>query len=81
MKVVAWIIGLPIAIFLFMLMLGAGIKVGESYSPAPARTDKQKFTYAASECWKEYERKSLAPDEKRAIASMCEGLEARAKEQ
>ena len=79
MKVVAWILGVPIAIFVFMLALGAGIQASESGKTPRERTEKEKFTYAAEQCWKEYERKSLADHEKRSIASMCEGLEARAK--
>ena len=42
--------------------------------------EKEKFEYAAKECWKEYERKSLSNLEKQQIAYMCEGMDKRAAE-
>ena len=41
---------------------------------------QEKFEYAAKECWKEYERKSLSNLEKQQIAYMCEGMDKRAAE-
>lgn len=80
MKIVAWIIGVPVGILLFMLALGAGISASEKGQPPTVRTEKQKFENAAVECWKSYERKSLMPAEKANLAWFCEGLEKRANE-
>ena len=81
MKVVAWIVGLPAGLLLlFVLMNGPKPDDGSSYyrQQKQQETDKEKFGYAAIQCWEEYKRKSLSDYEKRSVASMCEGLEKRA---
>ena len=75
MKVVMWVIGLPVGILVLMMALGAVIKATEG--PPKPLTEKEKFENAAAECWKEYERKSLTPMEKIGIAKFCEDLDAR----
>ncbi len=75
MKVLAWIVGVPVGL-LFLLMIIGSLSDGG----AIANTEKQKFENAATECWKSQERKSLTPMEKVNVASFCEGLEKRAAE-
>lgn len=81
MKVIYWIIGAPLGLLILSVLLsGPKPDDGSSYyrEQKQAETDKEKYGYAAIQCWNEYKRASLAPDEKRAIATMCEGLDARA---
>ena len=64
-----------------VILIGA-IAFVAKYEPTPmseAAKEKQKFEYAAVECWKSYEKKSNTPSEKIGIAKFCEGLEDRAK--
>lgn len=75
MKVLAWIVGVPVGLLLLLLLIGSMSKGGGG----PV-TESQKFGNAAAECWKTQERKSLNPSEKVSVASFCEGLEKRATE-
>lgn len=75
MKVLAWIVGVPVGLFVLLLLIGSLSKGGGG-----AITESQKFGNAAAECWETQERKSLNPSEKVSIASFCEGLEQRAAE-
>lgn len=62
----AWAILVIIVLLLLLSAYGEDPKVKESI----------RDTLAIEQCWKEYERKSLAPEEKRFIAGACEKMEA-----
>lgn len=47
-----------------------------AHSEDPAVKQRLRESLAVEQCWKEYERKSLAPEEKRFIAGACEKMEA-----
>lgn len=78
MKILYWAIGLPVGLVLLMVLLN-GPKPNDGSAQYRQETEKEKFGYAATQCWEEYKRKSLSPAEKRSVASMCEGLDERAK--
>jgi len=75
MKVLAWIVGVPVGLFILLLLIGSLNNGGGG-----TITESQKFGNAAEECWKTQGRKSLNPSEKASVASFCEGLEKRAAE-
>lgn len=77
MKIVLWLIGGFIAFVVIGNMLP---QPSPSYGGSSSgNSEANKFTNAAQECWKTYEKKSNTPAEKVSIASFCEGLEQRAK--
>lgn len=68
-------VGVMIGIF---VLIFAAMVVQNLINPKEP-TEKDRAAFAASECWKSYERKSLSDSEKQGIAKICEGLDARAK--
>ena len=67
MKVLAWVVGIPVAGFLLLLVIG---------SNAGPPSAKSKARQAIELCWSEQGRKSLDPGTARIIAGVCENLEA-----
>lgn len=70
-KVLAWVLGVPIAIFLPFFIYGIFA------SQTPEGKAKQASRDSIDLCWREQGRKSLAPSEARFVAGACEILEKR----
>lgn len=66
MKILAWIVGVPVGLFILMLIIGA-------LSGPPS--EKSNARAAISTCWSEQQRKSATPGEQRFIAGACEQME------
>jgi hypothetical protein len=64
-----WWVWVILAIVIVILLLSA-------YGEDPKVKQRISDGTAIERCWKEYERRSLAPDEKRFIAASCEKMEA-----
>ena len=64
MKIVGYVLGTVVALFVVMMIIGAN-----------ADPEKQKQRDAIALCWKEQERKSLTPGAARSIAGVCEKME------
>jgi hypothetical protein len=64
MKKLAWIIGVPIALFLLIVII----------KPA-TNPEVVKLRDGLDRCWKDQAKKSLTPADARIIASVCEGIE------
>lgn len=74
MKVIKWVIGLPVAFLAFLFALGAILKATDT--PPSASTQS---SAAIDLCWQEQAKKSNTPDQARFIAGACEKMEADAK--
>lgn len=74
MKVIKWVIGLPVAFLAFLFALGAILKATDT--PPSASTQS---SVAIDLCWQEQAKKSNTPDQARFIAGACEKMEADAK--
>jgi len=67
MKVLAWLIGVPVGLFVLMLIIGA-------LSGPPDEKSRARDTIEL--CWSDHAKKSLDPSTARLVASTCERLEA-----
>lgn len=61
-----WIVGVPVGLFILMMIIGS-LSPGSSESGSARR--------AIDNCWSEQQRKSLPPDQARFIAGACEKME------
>jgi hypothetical protein len=70
MKIIAWIIGLPIAAIALLMAIGALMKATD-YQPS----EKSQARSTIDFCWSEQSKKSNDPATARLMASQCERME------
>jgi len=66
MKILAWIIGVPVGAFLLLLLIG-------SLSGPPSEESNKRM--AIDLCWQDQGKKSLEPAIARTVAGWCEKME------
>jgi len=75
-KIILWVVGG----FALFMVIGLSLDKSQKASGTGAYSEKSKWEYAARECWDSQSRKSLSANEAQGIASLCEGMDQRAKE-
>lgn len=70
LKIMAWIVGIPVAILLLMMAYGAYLSATD-WQPSPKSNARE----AISQCWSNQGKKSNSPGEAQFIAGACEKME------
>lgn len=70
MGVLKWVVGVPVVLFVLLALVRG---------PGKSNPEADRYSAIASECWKDYEKKSNDPQTKLLIAKTCEDFDAKAK--
>lgn len=76
MKVLKWIIGVPVGAFGLLVLF---FLVKNMVDPDPQSAARHQADSAVDLCWQDQAKKSNTPEQARFIAGACEAMEAKAK--